>query len=139
MASEKMNTLVRSKTLSFVEKKTLFIGIVANAIFSRRNFKKNEDLHAYINIYESEFNIINVRTKEPGFAKYVYDSRPLLFSRVANKIYKLDDINEFNELVSRHLEFFKNKKTKKDLDRKSKEDKSTSILADMELNNGRNK
>ena len=68
MPSEKFSTLLRSKNLSFVEKKTLFIGIVASAIFSRRNFKKNEDLHRYVSIYENEFNIINVRTKEPGFA-----------------------------------------------------------------------
>lgn len=139
MPSEKFSTLLRSKNLSFVEKKTLFIGIVASAIFSRRNFKKNEDLHRYVSIYENEFNIINVRTKEPGFAKYVYDSRPLLFSRIANKIYKLDDANKINKLVSQHFEFFKDKNTNNNLDERSKEKNSTSILADMELNDDRNK
>ena len=98
MISNKLTTLLKSKNLSFVEKKTVFLGIIGSAIFSRANFKKNDDLHSYISIYENEFKIVNRRTKEPGFAKYVYESRPMLFSRIANQVYKLDDINRINKL-----------------------------------------
>lgn len=118
--------------LSFIEKRTLFMGIVANTIFSRTTFKKNEDLHAYVNIFEKQFQVINRHTKEPGFAKYVYASRTLLFSRVSKLLYELDAPSVLNGLIKQHIIFLNSELAPK---KKSTHTKKRSILADMELNN----
>ena len=135
MTSNKLLSILKKNDLSFVEKRTLFMGIVASTIFSRTNFKKNEDLHSYVNIFEKEFQVTNRRTKEFGFAKYVYASRPLLFSRIAKLLYGLDKPSALNQLINKHMAFFKNSTNHtKSIDHK----KENSILADMELNDERN-
>lgn len=134
MAGNNLLNILEHNDLSFIEKRTLFMGIVANAIFSRTNFKKNKELHSYVNIFEEEFQVINRRTKEAGFAKYVYASRTLLFSRISKLLYEVDTPSVLNRLIDRHREFFE-LKSKRLYSKKTNHKKETSILADMELNN----
>lgn len=133
MTSNKLNTLIQSGNLAFIERKIIFIGVVGATIFDRSIFKSNNDLHPYISSFEKEFKIVNLKTKEPGFADYVYRSRPLLFSRISNYLFKLDDLRKFNKLINQHFNYIdKSKvKVKKNVSKKQK----SSILADMELKN----
>lgn len=133
MVSNKLNTMVRSGNLSFAERKIIFIGIVSVTIFDKSLFKNNNELHPYIRNFEKEFNIKNMKTKEPGFANYVYRSRPLLFSRISNYLFYLDDLNKFNKLINQHFNYFEEStKITKEI---KKPKKTSSILADMELKN----
>lgn len=61
MTSNKLNTLIKSGNLSFIERKIIFIGVVSATIFDKSIFKANDDLHPYISYFEKEFNIINTR------------------------------------------------------------------------------
>lgn len=133
MTSNKLNTLIRSGNLSFIERKIIFIGVVSATIFDKSIFKVNDDLRPYISYFEKEFNIINIRTKEPGFADYVYRSRPLLFSRISNYLFNLDDLQKFNELINQHFNYLNESQV--NVKKSRKEKKSSSILADMELKN----
>lgn len=133
MTSNKLNTLIKSGNLPFVERKIVFIGVVSATIFDKSIFKANDDLHPYISYFEKEFNIFNIRTKEPGFADYVYRSRPLLFSRISNYLFNLDDLSKFNKLINQHFNYLN--KSQVNVKKVRKQKKESSILADMELNN----
>ena len=135
MTSNKLNTLIKSGNLSFIERKIIFIGVVSATIFDKSIFKANDDLHPYISCFEKEFNIINIKTKEPGFADYVYRSRPLLFSRIAKYLFNLDDFEKFNKLINQHFNY--HNESQKNVNKVKKQKKESSILADMELKNGK--
>lgn len=131
MANNRLNTLIKSGNLPLAERKIVFIGVVSATIFSRSIFKDNNQLRPYIKYFEEEFNVVNLRTKEPGFADYVYGSRPLLCSRISNYLFKLDDLNKFNKLINNHFDYLNDSQKKSE--KETKQRKKSSILADMEL------
>ena len=87
------------KQVSSYEKKIVFMGLLVSTIFDKSEFKKNEDLHAYISFYEHLFKI------KDGFKPYVYKSRTLLASRVVRLVNQTEDITILTKIFNYHINF----------------------------------
>lgn len=115
--------LLDSSKYSMKEKNVLFIGILSTTLLDRDLFKKNIDLKEYVNIYEKLWGI------EP-YKDYLYDSRPMLMSRIIRDYSRIDDNMERKKCFLIHNQFMIKKldiKNTKDI----KNNKDKNLLIDM--------
>ena len=97
-----LNDLLQYAANSKAERKTLFIGIVANTILSTQLFSKNISLKEYVQMYEK------VSKKNEPFKDYLFASRTMLLSRVLRIIIEDVDNENINKVIKQHLDFMEN-------------------------------
>ena len=89
--------IVSSNKLNVFQSRLMFMGFIYEIILSRDIFPKNSDLKEFINQDMPKYLNLPI-----SFKDYVFLSRPLLASRVLNKIHELDykDIINFIDIIN---------------------------------------
>lgn len=84
-----------------METRKLFcMGLVMQILLDKKRFKLNESLHPFVKIFEDFFQVTD-REGNPGFRPYLFDSRPLLASRINKMILEENDSVKMKDLFQR--------------------------------------